>query len=353
MVRGWFGKGKENMGIVVHRGDRLETAFDRVPRIVLDPERRRDIGLAMVKTLVDHGVLALVVSDEDASMIRDLHQSVAHFFAGSVEEKRRASDIENEAAYREWAHSRSYAGFPELDESVLRMAGVPLPGSEYDEELAKLDDGFERFRHFGEGVMDILLDGLRCHFDSDSEIDFAPYSAVQTNSYAKPTQAQIDKAAADMKDLVAKRKLEVMTVEAVVNAEESQGLHDDEDIATIGAPATDPGLMLEIEGSEGQLFVPARLKPNEVILMPSRGLYMLTGGVIKGLRHKVLNRLRDSIDRRSIQYFINFPSEAGTVKPFHANEINEGIDIGSEAAERAQKAFDSNPSLFVDKRLTS
>jgi len=336
------------MGIIVPRGEKnLESAFGRIPRINLeyDDAKRTEIGRAMVRALIDHGVIVLVTNAEDTRMASDVHSSVANFFAMTVEEKVRASDVANESGYRKWGHSRSCFGFPELDDSVLRKANMQIHGQEYDERIMALDRDLARFQKFSEGVVRLLLNGLMEYYDSDSDVDFAPYSAVQANSYARPTQEQIDEAARDMLDPVAKQRLREMTVESAIEQEESQGLHDDEEIATVMLPASHPALLFEVKGSDGGLYVLARLKKDEVAIIPSRVLWRLSGGEIEGLRHKVRNRLKENIDRRSIQYFVNSPPH---VEAFKENETNRGIDIGQEAADRAVALFNSHPSLFVN-----
>ncbi len=98
-------------------------------------------------------------------------------------------------------------------------------------------------------------------------------------------------------------------------------LHEDGCLITI-ASNTGPGL--EIRSPDGS-FLPLEISSQQVIVMPGEILWLLSGGAIEPLFHRV-RADRSSEERMSLLFFGDIdPRLCG---PWVANAVNDGIDIG-------------------------
>jgi len=86
-----------------------------------------------------------------------------------------------------------------------------------------------------------------------------------------------------------------------------------------------PGLEIEVDGE----FVPAGIGRDELLVMPSSLLSLMTGYRVKPLYHQVRNTYRTD-PRSSLLYFVN-PEIDQQLAPWIVNESNQGIDIVERA----------------------
>lgn len=110
-----------------------------------------------------------------------------------------------------------------------------------------------------------------------------------------------------------------------------QDAHEDGHLVTI-VRTNAPGLEIKVDGE----FVPANVGENELLVMPSSLLSLMTGNRVKPLYHQVRNN-RQKTPRASQLFFVN-PEIDRPIAPWVSNETNAGIDI-VEAANAAPKQF--------------
>lgn len=110
-----------------------------------------------------------------------------------------------------------------------------------------------------------------------------------------------------------------------------QDPHEDGHLVTL-VETNAPGLEIEVGGE----FVPADVGRDELLVMPSSLLSLMTGYRVKPLYHQVRNSRRTD-PRSSLLYFVN-PEIDQALKPWVENESNRGIDI-IERANAAPKQF--------------
>jgi len=97
--------------------------------------------------------------------------------------------------------------------------------------------------------------------------------------------------------------------------------HEDGDLITL-ARATAPGL--EIRGPDGS-FVAAETELPNVLIMPGEICYLLSGGTFSPLWHRV-RAVPQHPERLVLVFFADL--DPGACRPWLANHINDGIDIG-------------------------
>jgi isopenicillin N synthase-like dioxygenase len=107
--------------------------------------------------------------------------------------------------------------------------------------------------------------------------------------------------------------------------------HEDGCLMTV-ASANGPGF--ELETAHGS-YRPANSKPNEVLILPGEIIWLLSGGRIRPLFHRVYPD-RALSERMSLLFFGDIDPRLCT--PWIKNNINEGIDIGHRVLK--------NPSRF-------
>ena len=110
-----------------------------------------------------------------------------------------------------------------------------------------------------------------------------------------------------------------------------QDRHEDAHLMTL-VRTNAPGLEIEIDGE----MVPAEHGDDEILVMPSSLISLMTGYRVKPLYHQVRNSYRTD-PRSSLLYFVN-PEIDGQLMPWVANETNAGIDI-AERANAGPKQF--------------
>jgi isopenicillin N synthase-like dioxygenase len=115
-----------------------------------------------------------------------------------------------------------------------------------------------------------------------------------------------------------------------------QDAHEDGHLITL-VSTNAPGLEIEVNGQ----FVPANVTRDELLVMPSVLMSLMTGYRVKPLYHQVRNSRRTD-PRSSLLYFVN-PEISQKLDPWILNDSNRGIDI-IERAIAAPKQF-GNPNL--------
>jgi isopenicillin N synthase-like dioxygenase len=98
--------------------------------------------------------------------------------------------------------------------------------------------------------------------------------------------------------------------------------HEDGDLLTI-ACATGPGLELQKAGGE---FIPITTATNEVLVMPGEIAWLLSGGQIRPLWHRV-RREPGCGERMSLLFFGDI--DPSVCDPWVPNSVNSGVDIGA------------------------
>ncbi|MEZ5830822.1 MAG: 2-oxoglutarate and iron-dependent oxygenase domain-containing protein [Dongiaceae bacterium] len=115
-----------------------------------------------------------------------------------------------------------------------------------------------------------------------------------------------------------------------------QDSHEDGHLITL-VSTNAPGLEIQVNGE----FVPAEVGRDELLVMPSVLLSLMTGFRVKPLYHQVRNSHRKD-PRCSLLNFVN-PEITQKLEPWVVNDSNRGIDI-IERAIAAPKQF-GNPDL--------
>jgi isopenicillin N synthase-like dioxygenase len=110
-----------------------------------------------------------------------------------------------------------------------------------------------------------------------------------------------------------------------------QDLHEDGTLLTL-ACATGPGLAVQIKS--GPLVSATTILP-EMIVMPGEIAYLLSGGAVAPLYHRV-HSLTDARERLSLLFFADI--DPAMCEPWVRNRINDGVAIGERVV--------TNPSRF-------
>lgn len=99
-------------------------------------------------------------------------------------------------------------------------------------------------------------------------------------------------------------------------------LHEDGCLITV---ATNNAPGLEVQAPSGEILS-ITTAPGEVLIMPGEILWLLSGGALSPLYHRVRPH-RSYAERASIQYFGDISPSLCT--PWIETEVNQGIDIGA------------------------
>ncbi len=110
-----------------------------------------------------------------------------------------------------------------------------------------------------------------------------------------------------------------------------QDPHEDGHLITL-VRANQPGLEIKVDGQ----YVPAQIADDELLVMPSILLSLMSGNRVPPLYHQVRNSRRD-VSRYSTMFFVN-PELNQPLEPWVRNESNAGIDI-IERANAAPQQF--------------
>ena len=109
-----------------------------------------------------------------------------------------------------------------------------------------------------------------------------------------------------------------------------QDPHEDGHLITL-VRATEPGLEIKVDGR----FIPVELAEDEMLVMPSSILSLMSGNRIPPLYHQVRNSRR-AVPRYSLMFFVN-PEITQKLEPWIRNDSNAGIDIIEQANSAPNK----------------
>lgn len=107
-------------------------------------------------------------------------------------------------------------------------------------------------------------------------------------------------------------------------------LHEDGHLFTI-ASSTAAGL--EVRARSGE-FVPPVVGPREVLIMPGQILWLMTGGHIEPLYHRV-RTIAEQSERMALLFFADIgPTDC---KPWIVNQANADVDIGARVLTNSSR----------------
>lgn len=106
--------------------------------------------------------------------------------------------------------------------------------------------------------------------------------------------------------------------------------HEDGHLFTVSC-ANGPGL--EVQTAEGD-FTPITTAPGEVLVMPGEIVWLLSGGQIRPLYHRV-RREPGCGERLALLYFGDIPPRL--CRPWVHSRVNEGVDIGGRVLTNATR----------------
>ena len=270
------------------------------------PARGRNAYLSMIPQLEQHGFLRIPIDGGLRRTIDSVFALANEFFARPAAEKQHFAFPAWVEGYRELGPEYSQVPErPDLTESFSAwnrnrprpelaawQAGCPLHGALR-----------EASNMLGELMQDLFAAMAQYFNPGALELRFYNATYIQLNYY-EPARHR--------RDLL-------------------QDPHEDGHLVTL-VSTNAPGLEIEVDGK----FVPAEVGANELLLMPSSLLSLMTGYRVKPLHHQVRNSRRTD-PRSSLLYFVN-PEINQQLAPWIANESNAGIDI-IERANAAPKQF--------------
>jgi len=262
--------------------------------------------LALVPQLERQGYLRIPVGAELQRVTERVFTLADEFFAHSAEEKQRYAMPAIVEGYRELGPEYSQVPQrPDLTESFSAWnrnrsrpeleawaAGCPLHGA--------LREASSMLGHMMRGLFGAMAE----YFAPGSpELRFRSATYIQLNHYYPSRHTR----------------------------ELLQDRHEDAHLVTL-LRTNAPGLEIEIDGR----MVPVQNRPDELILMPSSLLSLMTGYRVKPLYHQVRNSHRTD-PRSSMLFFVN-PEIDQKLEPWIKNDSNAGIDI-IERANAGPKQF--------------
>lgn len=106
--------------------------------------------------------------------------------------------------------------------------------------------------------------------------------------------------------------------------------HEDGHLLTVSC-ANEPGLEIQTAGGD---FVPMTTTPDEVIIMPGEIVWLLSGGQIRPLYHRV-RRESGCSERLALLFFGDISPRL--CRPWVHSDVNEGIDIGGRVLTNAAR----------------
>lgn len=260
----------------------------------------RQIRHGGVDQLRTDGFLVLKTSAEAGRAMVEIFNAAYAFFRTPLEEKARCS-LPNDNGYRPMGIEYSQSPErPDPAESFTASAGIreaipDLPSLEgralYAQILAMIDIlepiaetlTIQMAEAFGGQYSSELLGGAFTH-----------WSCLQLN-YSRPSE---------------------LTVPFIHES------HEDGHLITI-ACSTGPGL--EIQTASGS-FLPITIEHDEVLIMPGEIAWLLSGGQIRPLYHRV-RRQRGQLERVALLFFADM--DPRLCKPWVTNDVNRNIDIGA------------------------
>lgn len=262
--------------------------------------------LALIPQLERQGYLRIPVNGEIRRVTDRVFTLADEFFARTPEQKRRYALPAFVEGYRElgpeysqvperpdltesfsvWSRNRAR---PELDSWAT---GCPMHGA--------LREAFSLLDHVVRGLFAAMVEYFA---PGAPELRFRNATWIQLNHYYPSRHTR----------------------------ELLQDRHEDAHLITL-VRTNAPGLEIELDGK----MIPVENAPDELILMPSSILSLMTGYRVKPLYHQVRNSYRTD-PRSSMLYFCN-PEIDQTLAPWVLNDSNRGVDI-VERANAGPKQF--------------
>lgn len=267
--------------------------------------------------LLAERVLVLSLPENVTKSVQAIFDPAFSFFRQSVSAKRKCI-FNQDMGYRQLGdeYSKSPVQADQL-ESFSVSARVPLPLSQLKSAGAELL--YQRMLvvfDLLEAVTETLVVRLADHFTNRSnrrslQGALRRWSRLQVN-YSLPSDVQLH----------------------FINEE-----HEDLDLLTLTMAPT-PGL--EVEWTE-KTFLPTTTMPDQVLILPGEIAYLLSGGQLQPAYHRV--RAYPQIPERvSLLFFADL--EPHHCKPWVANHINAGLDIGKRVMSNVRRfglaGFDSD-----------
>ena len=267
--------------------------------------------------LIAERVLVLSLPENVAKSVQAIFDPAYSFFRQPVSAKRKCT-FSQDMGYRQLGdeYSKSPAQVDQV-ESFSISARVPLPLSQLNSAGAELL--YQRMLvvfDFLEAIAETLVVRLADHFSNRSNRTFLRgalrhWSRLQVN-YSLPSDVPL----------------------AFINEE-----HEDLDLLTITMAPT-PGL--EVEGRKNT-FIPTTTKADQVLIMPGEIAYLLSGGQLQPLYHRV-RTCAQIPERLSLLFFGDL--DPRHCKPWVVNDINVGVDIGKRVMTNVHRfgltGFDSD-----------
>jgi isopenicillin N synthase-like dioxygenase len=262
--------------------------------------------------------LVLSLPENVTKSVQAIFHPAYSFFRQSVSAKRKCT-FPQDMGYRQLGDEYSKSpGQADQLESFSISARVPLPASQLRSAGAELL--YQRMLvvfDFLEAITETLVVRLADHFTNRSNRSslrgaLRRWSRLQVN-YSLPSDVSLD----------------------FINEE-----HEDLDLLTLTMAPT-PGL--EVEWTK-KTFLPTTTMPDQVLILPGEIAYLLSGGQLKPVYHRV--RASAQIPERvSLLFFADL--EPRHCKPWVANDINAGVDIGKRVMTNVRRfglaGFDSDP----------
>ena len=262
--------------------------------------------LALIPQLERQGYLRIPVNGEIRRVTDRVFTLADEFFARTPEQKRRYALPAFVEGYRElgpeysqvperpdltesfsvWSRNRAR---PELDSWAT---GCPMHGA--------LREAFSLLDHVVRGLFAAMVEYFA---PGAPELRFRNATWIQLNHYYPSRHTR----------------------------ELLQDRHEDAHLITL-VRTNAPGLEIEVDGK----MIPIENAPDELILMPSSILSLMTGYRVKPLYHQVRNSYRTD-PRSSMLYFCN-PEIDQKLAPWVLNDSNRGVDI-IERANAGPKQF--------------
>ena len=263
------------------------------------------ISADSVETLSSQGWLLLSLSHQSQEVIGKTYSVAAAFFRSSLDEKN-SSRLPEDIGYRpEGIEYSQSPGHPDPIESFtadLRtcdaILSLPSVGARNLYEQMQATIGV--LEPLAESLIQQLakkFSGRDCaHLVGGSR----RWSCLQVN-YSRPAE----------------------TRSSFIHEE-----HEDGHLLTI-LSANQPGLEIEVTRN---LFEPIHPSSEQVLVMPGEILWLLTGGRIKPLYHRVRPHA-DHFDRMALLFFVDI--DPTLCEPWVRSELNEGVDIGDRVLTNA------------------
>lgn len=250
--------------------------------------------------LISDRFLILRLPEAMQESVREIYAGAVPFFQEPLAVKNRCS-FPQDMGYRPFGGEYSQSSsFPDQLESFSVSARVPIPISELPSASAR---GLCRRMYAMFDVLESLAEELTIKLaDELSGRQFAEtihgalrdWSRLQLN-YSRPAEVSVP----------------------FVNA-----LHEDLNLLTINF-ADKPGL--EVEAAEGKVTEITRVA-GEAVVLPGEIAWLLSGGQIKPLHHRV--RADSRIEERlALLFFADLDPTA--CEPWVVNQVNRDVDIGA------------------------